>query len=55
MKKNSDQVRALIYKASTQVTNGKDATQTKAELAKECRANGAPALAEWADVLEGKR
>ena len=52
---NGEQVRALVYKSSTQVRNGKDATETRAELVKECRASGSPVLAELADRLEGKR
>lgn len=55
MAQNREQLQASAGKASTQIKNGKDATDAKAQFVKECRASGSAALAEFADVLEGKK
>lgn len=54
MARDSEQVQALINKASTQVKNGKDAAKSTAELVKELRGSGSAVLDEFADRLEGK-
>lgn len=54
MARNSEQVRALLEKAATQVKNGKDASKSTAELIAECRKSGSAVLGELADRLEGK-
>jgi hypothetical protein len=53
MADNTEQVRAKLNQASTQVKNGKDATKATQEFVAECRKAGG-ALAEFADRLEGK-
>lgn len=54
MAANRDQVVAKLNQATTQITNGKDATKSTAELVKELRASGSAVLDEFADRLEGK-
>jgi hypothetical protein len=54
MAANRDQVVAKLNQATTQIENGKDATQATTEFIAECRKSGSAVLGEFADRLEGK-